>query len=305
MARYLIRRIILAFVTIIGVTIVVFIASRLSGDVIYLILPQDATEAEAQALRVKLGLDQPIWIQYIRFVEGAVRGDFGESIRYQQPAMGIILDRVWPTIMLVSTAFLLAAAIGITFGIAAARWQGRWPDRTIRVLAVFGQSMPNFWTGMMAILIFAVWLGWLPTSGSRGLVYLIMPATVLAMFTAAAILRMTRTAMLETLDTEYVKFLRMKGVPERSVWWKHALRNSLVPLLALSGVQLANMLGGAVIVESVFSWPGLGSMMVEAVASRDYPLIQAGVIITSTFLVTLNLTIDMLFGVIDPRVRYA
>jgi peptide/nickel transport system permease protein len=304
MPSYIIRRMFLAVVAVIGVTIVVFIAARLSGDVVYLIAPQDATESEIAHIRTELGLDRPIWVQYARFAERLVTGDFGESIRYRRPAMDVILSRVPATVQLAVAAFVFSMTFGIILGVIAARSRGSWVDSAARLFAVLGQSMPNFWIGMMAILVFAVWLGWLPTSGREGWKYLVLPATTLGLFTMAAVMRITRSAMIEALDAEYVKFLRAKGVPEWQITWKHALRNSLVPVTALAGIQLGNLLGGAVIVETVFSWPGVGSVMIEAINNRDYPLIQAGVLLTSIFLISLNLIVDLLFGVIDPRIRY-
>jgi peptide/nickel transport system permease protein len=302
---YIVRRILLAIAAVIGVTIIVFIAARLSGDVVYLIAPQDATETELAQIRTELGLDRPLWVQYGRFAEGLATGDFGNSIRYRRPAMEVILSRVPATVELAVAAFVLSMTLGIVLGVVAARTRGTIIDGTARLLAVLGQSMPNFWIGIMAILVFAVWLGWLPTSGREGWRYLILPACTLGLFTMAAVMRITRSAMIETLDAEYVKFLRAKGVPEWHVTWKHALRNSLVPVIALAGIQLGNLLGGAVIVEAVFSWPGIGSVMIEAINNRDYPLIQAGVLLTSIFLISLNLFVDLLFGVIDPRIRYS
>ena len=202
------------------------------------------------------------------------------------------------------TAFLVAVVVGLSLGILAARTRGSAIDRAARTFAVFGQSMTHFWIGMMAILIFAVTLRWLPTSGSGTWLHLIMPALTLATFPMAAIMRITRSSMLETLDAEYVKFLRVKGLAERLIVWKHALRNALIPVVALSGIQLGNLLGGAVIVETVFSWPGLGNLMVESIVSRDYPVIQSGVLMIAIFLISLNFVVDMLFGIIDPRIRY-
>ncbi len=304
MARYILRRLGLALITIIGVTMLVFVAARLSGDVVLLIAPQDATEPELAVIRAELGLDRPVWVQYQRFVVDLAQGDFGDSIRYRRPAMEIILDRLPATLQLALTAFAAGTALGLLLGIVSARRRGTWIDATVRMTAVLGQSMPNFWIGIMAILIFAVILGWLPTSGRDGMLHLILPAGTLALFTMASIMRITRSSMLETLGSEYVKFLRAKGVPEQTIAWKHALRNALIPVLALGGIQLGNLLGGAVIVETVFSWPGIGSAMADAIANRDYPLIQAGVILTSLFLIALNLAVDLLFGVVDPRVRY-
>lgn len=305
MTRYIIKRILLALVALLGVSIFVFVASRLSGDVVYLLLGDSATPEEVARLHHELGLDKPIPVQFVLFLWHLVQGDFGESIRYQRPVLQLIGERLPATLELSLSGFVMAQVIGIMLGIAAARRRGSWVDSSIRAFAVLGQSMPNFWLGIMAIIVFAVKLGWLPTSGRNGLSSLVMPMCTLAVFSLASIMRITRSAMLETMDSEYVRFLRAKGMGEGKIIWKHVLRNALIPVTALAGIQLGFLLGGTVIVETVFAWPGIGSLMVEAITSRDYPLIQAGAMLTSSILVTLNLVVDLLFGVIDPRVRYA
>ena len=304
MLAFFLRRLKLALITILGVTLIVFIAARLSGDVVYSLVADGANQEEIDAMRKQLDLDRPAWMQYISYVGQVARGNFGRSIRYQRPVVDVIAERVPMTVRLGLAAFLVAVVSGIALGILAARARGSILDRAVRTVAVLAQSTPHFWIGLMAILVFAVTLRWLPTSGAGSWQHLIMPALTLATFPMAAIMRITRSSMLETLDAEYVKFLRVKGLAERLIVWKHALRNALIPVVALSGIQLGNLLGGAVIVETVFSWPGLGSLMVESIVSRDYPVIQSGVLMISIFLVTLNFLVDMIFGIIDPRIRY-
>lgn len=304
MLSFVLRRLQLALITVFGVTLIVFVAARLSGDVVYTLVSDAADQEEIEKVRKELDLDRPAWLQYVSFVANVARGDFGRSIRYQRPVVEVIAERIPKTVQLGLTAFAVAIVGGISLGILAARTRGSIVDRAVRTFAVLAQSMPHFWIGMMAILIFAVTLRWLPTSGSGTWLHLIMPALTLATFPMAAIMRITRSSMLETLDAEYVKFLRVKGLTERLIVWKHALRNALIPVVALSGIQLGNLLGGAVIVETVFSWPGLGNLMVESIISRDYPVIQSGVLMISIFLISLNFAVDLIFGIIDPRIRY-
>ncbi|MCD6074700.1 MAG: Peptide transporter, permease protein [Rhodospirillales bacterium] len=304
MLSFFLRRLKLALITIFGVTLLVFGAARLSGDVVYQIVGDAANQEEIENMRRELGLDRPVWMQYFVYVAEVAQGDFGRSIRYQRPVIEVIAERIPKTVQLGLVAFVAAIVAGLSLGILAARTRGSVIDRAARTLAVLAQSMPHFWIGIMAILIFSVILRWLPTSGSGTWQHLVMPALTLATFPMAAIMRITRSSMLETLDAEYIKFLRVKGLAERLIVWKHALRNALIPVVALSGIQLGNLLGGAVIVETVFSWPGLGNLMVESIVSRDYPVIQSGVLLIAVFLISLNFLVDLVFGVIDPRIRY-
>jgi peptide/nickel transport system permease protein len=304
MTRYIARRTLLALVALLGVSIFVFVAARLSGDVTFLLAGDAATPADLERIRHSLGLDKPIWIQYVLFLVAIVHGDFGQSIHYHQSVIGLIAQRFPASIELTLAAFVLATVAGIVLGVVAALNRGNAVDMVLRTVAALGQSMPNFWFGLIAIIIFAVNLGWFPTSGNATPLAIVLPAVTLALFPLAAIMRVTRSAMLETMGSEYARFLRAKGVRNVTIVWKHVLRNALVPVTALAGVQLGFLLGGTVIVETVFAWPGLGSLMVEAMQGRDYPLIQAGTLLISAVLVFLNLGVDVLFGVIDPRIRY-
>lgn len=304
MRRYALKRIFLGIITIIGVSIILFVASRLSGDVTYLLLPEDATKEDEAKLRAELGLDKPIPVQFLIFVGNVTRGKFGDSIRYRSPALELVFQRLPATFELGATAFLLAICIGLPIGVISATRRNSFGDIWGKLFALIGQSMPGFWLGIMSILIFAVKLNWLPTSGRGGIAHIILPATTLAWYSTASIVRLTRSAMLEILDSEYIKTARLKGNRERVVIWKHALRNALIPVVSLAGIQLGILLGGVVITESVFGWPGLGSLILDGVYSRDYSLVQAGVLVTSTIYITLNLIVDLLYGVIDPRIRY-
>jgi ABC-type dipeptide/oligopeptide/nickel transport system permease component len=304
MFRYFLSRLRLAVITILGVSMIVFVTSRMSGDVTLLLLPQDATPQELASLRHELGLDASYPVQYYRFLVNVAHGDFGQSLRYHESAFGLIMSRLPATLELAFASFILSTVVGLLFGIISARNRSSWFDYASRIFSITAQSMPSFWVGIMLILVFAVELHWLPTSGAQGLQYLVLPVVTLALVPIASTLRITRSAMLETLDADYVKFLRVKGLREYLIVWKHAFRNALVPVIAISGLTLGFLIGGTVIIESVFAWPGLGNLMVEAIFTRDYPVIQAGVLVISVFLIMLNLIVDLLFGVIDPRVRY-
>jgi ABC-type dipeptide/oligopeptide/nickel transport system permease component len=304
MLRYFLSRLRLAVITVLGVSMIVFVTSRMSGDVTLLLLPQDATQQELDAMRHELGLDASYPVQYYRFLVNVAHGNFGQSLRYHESAFGLIMSRLPATLELAFSAFVLSTVLGLLFGIVSARNRSSWFDYGSRIFSITAQSMPSFWVGLMLILVFAVELRWLPTSGDLSPVYLVLPVVTLALVPIASTLRITRSAMLETLDADYVKFLRVKGLRENLIVWKHAFRNALVPVIAISGLTLGFLIGGTVIIESVFAWPGLGNLMVEAIFTRDYPVIQAGVLVISVFLIMLNLIVDLLFGVIDPRVRY-
>jgi len=305
MRRYAIRRILLGILTVIVVSMIIFVTSRLSGDVTYLLLSEDATEEDVAWLRAKLGLDKPLPVQYYYFIKGAVRGDFGESYRYtNRPAMEVVLERLPATAQLAFVAFAMSVIGGLLLGILSATKRDTFLDTLGKLFALIGQAMPGFWLGIMAVLIFSVKLGWLPTSGRGGLDHLIMPAVTIAWFSVASILRLTRSSMLDVLDSEYIKMSRLKGNSEWIVVLKHALRNALIPVVAMSGIQLAHLLGGVVIAETIFTWPGLGSLILEGVYSRDYALVQAGVFVISIIFISCNLFVDLVYGIIDPRIRY-
>jgi ABC-type dipeptide/oligopeptide/nickel transport system permease component len=305
MFRYALKRIQLGLISILIVSIFVFIAVRLSGDVSLMLVATDATPEEIAAVRHELGLDRPLPIQYALFMERIfLHGDFGTSMRYGVPALDVVLGRLPATMQLAGVAFTIALTFGIVLGVTAALKQGRRTDQLLRAFAALGQATPNFWIGMMFVLIFAVHLGWFPSSGRSSLSSLVLPAITLAIPSIASILRITRSSMIEALGRESVSFLRVMGTPERTIVWKHALRNALIPVISLAGIQLGVLFGGALIVEIVFSWPGLGTLMVDAINRRDYSLIQTCVFVTSVFLVFLNLIVDLLFGVIDPRISY-
>jgi len=294
----------LGLLTLIGVSIIIFVAVRLSGDPVLLLVSADASQEEIQRVKVELGLDKPIPIQYLIFMKNSVKGDFGRSTRYHRPALELVLNRLPATIQLALLAFLVSVGLGITIGVISVTRKGSWLDFSGKTFAMLGQAMPEFWIGIMAMLIFSVKLGWLPTSGRGGLTHLILPSLTLGWFSAASIMRLTRSSMLQVMGSEYIKTARLKGNPEWVVVWRHALRNALIPVIAMGGIQLGRLLGGAVIVESIFGWPGLGQLILDGIYSRDYSIVQTGVFVTSTFFILLNLATDMTYGIIDPRIRY-
>jgi peptide/nickel transport system permease protein len=304
MKRYVLKRLLLGLLTLIGVSMIIFVAVRLSGDPVLLLLAPDATEQEIQKARVELGLDKPIPVQYVIFMKNSLKGDFGRSTRYRRPALELVAKRLPATIQLALLAFAVSVTLGITIGVVSATKPGSWLDLAGKSFAMIGQAMPEFWIGIMAILIFSVKLGWLPTSGRGGIEHLILPSLTLGWFSAASIVRLTRSSMLGVMGSEYIKTARLKGNPERVVVWRHALRNALIPIVAMGGMQLGRLLGGAVIVETIFGWPGLGQLILEAINSRDYSVVQTGVFITSAIFIMLNLAVDLMYGVIDPRIRY-
>jgi len=303
MGQYILKRLWRALITLIVISMLIFVIARVTGDPIAYLASEDASEQELAQVRAQLGLDRPIYVQYALYVGDALRGDFGNSLRYNRPAFEMVLQRLPATIQLSLIAFIVSTVLGIMMGVLAALRRDTWIDGALRLLAVLGQSAPNFWIGILAIMIFGVHLQWLPTSGRMGPEYLILPALTLALFSMASVMRLTRSAMLETQTQEYVKFLRAKGVRESQIIFKHMLRNALVPVLAVLGIQLSHLVGGTVIIEIVFNWPGVGRLMVEALLNSDLPLIQAGVMLIAISVVLVNLLVDLSYGLVDPRIR--
>lgn len=305
MRRFIAKRLLLAIVTLLGVTLIVFVAARLTGDPALLIAPSDATEEEIQAIRADLGLDKPIPVQYLIFLRDAFQGEFGESLRYGQPAMTLALKRFPATLELAAWAFALGLLLGVPLGILSATRPGTVRERASSSFAMLGLSVPGFWLAIILMLVFSVKLGWFPTSGREHLSSRVLPVIAIGWVSLAQIMRVTRSSMLEVLGSDYVKMARMKGLRERLVIWKHALRNALIPVLGMAGFMFAMLVGGAALVESVFNWPGLGNLLISGVFARDFPLVQAGVILVAAVVILVNLIVDLLYGVIDPRIRYS
>jgi len=302
--RYILGRVVQAVITIWFVSVIVFALARLTGNPLDVILPVEATKEQYEAMAAKLGLDKPLPVQYGIFFMNAVQGDLGESLRFHRPALEVVLGRLPATLELGVLAFLVSLAIAIPVGVYAARHRGTSLDGVARGVAILGQSVPHFWTGIILILIFAVWLRLLPASGKGGIQHFILPAVTLGSVMAAGIMRLTRSAMLDVLGSEYIKLARAKGVRESIVLWKHAFKNAALPVLTFSAVMFVRILTGSIVTETVFAWPGIGRLVVEAVSYRDFPVIQTVVMLMSAMYIAGNLTTDILYAYVNPKIRY-
>ena len=303
MTEYVARRLVQSALIVLGLTLVVFAATRASGDPAALLLSIYATPEDIARFRQVMGLDEPLYLQYFRFLSSALRGDFGSSFQYHLPAMGLVLERMPATIELTLAAMVVALAIGLPTGIVAATHRGSPLDALTGLLALVGQSVPVFWLGIVLIWVFAVTLGMLPSSGRGGIQNLILPAIALGSYSAASIARLTRSSMLDVLGRDYVRTARAKGLRERRVLIGHALKNAAIPIVTIIGLQLGTLLGGAVVTEWIFSWPGVGRLAVQAVLSRDYPLVQASVFVVAVGFVLINTWVDLSYHWLDPRIR--
>jgi len=302
---YLLRRLWQSAVTLVGVSILVFIILRvIPGDPAKMLLPEGAPQSAVEELNRQLGLREPIWVQYGIFLRSVVRGDFGQSFQYRSPALRIVIERVPATLQLALCAMGLTVFIGVSLGVLAAVRQGSLWDYGGTVLAVLGQSLPNFWLGIMMVLLFGVTLRWLPTSGFQSALSLVLPSITLAAFPTALVARLTRSSLLEILGQDYIRTGRAKGLGESRVVLRHALRNATIPLATVLGLQIGTLLGGAVITESIFAWPGMGKLVVDAIFFRDFPVVQTILILSATIFVLINLLVDLLYTVLDPRIRY-
>jgi|SRR5436190_14547709 len=305
MKPYLVRRLWQSALTLVGVSVLVFVILRvIPGDPAKMLLPEGAPQTAVEELNRQLGLREPLPVQYWIFLRSIFRGDFGESFQYRAPAHDIVLERLPATIQLTLAAMVLTIIVGVSIGVVASVRRGSAYDYAGTVLAVLGQSLPNFWLGIMLILLFGVTLRWLPTSGFHGWQHLILPSVTLAAFPTALVARLTRSSMLEILSLDFIRTGRAKGLAERAVILRHALQNATIPVLTVLGLQIGTLLGGAVITESVFAWPGMGKLVVDAVYFRDFPVVQTILIFSATTFVAINLFVDVLYTVIDPRIRY-
>jgi ABC-type dipeptide/oligopeptide/nickel transport system permease component len=302
---YLTRRAFGALWALIGVTSVVFIILHLTGDPTSVMMPPEATQAEMDAFRHEQGFDRPLIVQFATFALAAAHGDLGLSLRHQEPAMGLALERLPATALLGGSAFLIVLLVGVPAGILSALRPRTWIDYAARFVALIGQSAPTYWIGLMLILLFAVRLGWAPASGIGDWHNLVLPAATLGFFSTAKLMRLTRASMLEILGADYMRTARAKGLTAVRVALGHGLRNAWLPIVTQLGVELGGLLSGAIITETVFAWPGVGRLAVQAVFERDFPVVEAVVLIAATLFVLLNLAVDLLYAVIDPRIRYA
>jgi peptide/nickel transport system permease protein len=305
MFRFLIGRVLQTLLSLLVVVSIVFVLARLSGNPVHLLLDVNATERDQEILTRHLGLDKPLPVQYAIYVKNIFVGDFGSSVLSRRPVTEHIWERLPATIELGFVAMVMSVLLGVPLGVYSAVRRGTAFDTGARVFAVLGQSMPAFWLGLMLILFFGVVLGILPAGGRGGPAHLILPAFTLGYFTSAAILRLTRSAMLEVLNSDYIKFARLKGLHEQVVLWKHGLKNALLPVITFAVLLFVQILGGAVVTETQFAWPGLARLILESIATRDYPIVQAGVLVLSALYLTGNLLVDLLYSYLNPRIRHA
>lgn len=304
MARYALIGIARGALTLLAVSVIVFLLARLTGNPLDVLAPVDMSREDQAALSAKWGLDGPLYEQYLTFLQNAMRGDFGPSFKFPDETAGsVIMERLPRSIELGAVGLVLTVVIGVPLGILSAVKRGSWLDRVAKSLALFGQSVPEFWLAIMLIWVFAVTLGWLPTSGRSDWTSYLMPSLVMSLFGIAALLRLFRSSMLETLGSEYVKLARLKGLSKTRVIWKHALKPGAAAPLTFFGSVVVRMLTGATVVEIVFSWPGAGLLAYEAANARDFPVVQALALFTAAVIVVMNLVVDLLYALLDPRVR--
>jgi ABC-type dipeptide/oligopeptide/nickel transport system permease component len=302
---YIVARLATAILVILGVSIVSFFLTFLTGDPAEIMLPPGATAAQIAQFRAEWGFDDPLPVQYWRFLKRAVHGDFGISLRHGQSSLPLIAARLPATLQLTLTAMVLAIVLALPLGVLAATHRGRPIDLLAMGVALFGQSVPNFWLAIMMILLFAVSWGLLPTSGRGGIAHVVMPAVAIAINLMALLTRLVRSTMIELLSEDYIRTARAKGLRELFVTTGHALPNALIPLVTVIGLQFGYILGGAVVIETVFTWPGVGLFTIQAILNRDYPVVQASVFILATAVVLINLIVDLLYVWLDPRIRVA
>ena len=305
MQRFLVRRLLITIVTLFAVSIIIFAMARVSGDPRTMMLGEFYTQERYDLVGQKLGLDKSYFEQYWIFIKDLVRGDFGQSIKENRPAGDIIWERFVATFELGGAAFLFSIIVGLPLGILSAVRRGGIIDNFSKLIALIGQSAPNFWLGFMLIVIFAIQLDWVPPSGRQEWSSIILPAITLGWFFVAANMRLVRSAMLDVLDSEFIKLARAKGVPGYALIWKHAFRNAIIPPLTFAGVTLGNLVAGSITTELVFAWPGLGLLAINATLGSDYPVLQGVVIIFTLLYVGAALMVDVLYAYIDPRIRYA
>lgn len=303
MQRYILSRVLQGVIALLALSLIIFMSVHLSGDPALLLLPPEATTADYEQLRENLGLDRPILIQYGTFLLNAVQGDFGHSITTRRPARDVLLERIPATLQLAAAGMLLAILMGVPLGILSAVKRDSILDKGCKLFAIAGIGAPQFWVAIMLILLFGAILQWLPTYGRGGPSHFVLPSFVLAWSIMAGMMRLARSSMLEVLDSEFVKFARVKGLTERLVIWKHALRNALIPLITFGGISLAGLLNGAIVVEVVFAWPGVGRLMLEGVAQRNFPIVEATVLTSGFFYILTSLFVDILYVYVDPRIR--
>ena len=304
MQRYIVNRVLQSVIALLILSVVIFGLGRLTGDPVVLLLPPDATQEAEDLLRASLGLDQPLPVQYWLFISNAARLEFGDSLKARRPVTELIKPKVIISLKLGIVAMGITLLMGIPLGVLAAVKRGTPLDTMANMIAVLGQSLPQFWVGIMLIQIFTVRLDLLPASGTGGITHYILPAFTLGWFVAAGIMRLLRSSMLEALDGEYIKMARIKGLPEWKIVWKHTLKNALIPVLTFGGSYLAAFITGAILVETVFAWPGVGRLVYDAIIWRDFPVLQSLILMIAAVVISVNLIVDILYAYVDPRIRY-
>jgi peptide/nickel transport system permease protein len=303
MVRFVLKRLLETLFVIYLALTAVFFMVRLTGDPVLLMVPMDASPEFVRQFRQEMGFNDPLIVQYGRFVKNAAQGDFGKSLRQQASALPLVLERIPASLLLTTTSMLLALAIAIPIGIFSAFRRENLLDKLGTISAVLAQAVPNFWLGLMLILVFSVLLRWLPTGGMGAWKHLILPSITLAAYSAARIMRLTRSSMIEVLQMDYIRTARAKGLSESKILWKHALKNASVTIITITGLQVGIIFGGAVITETIFSWPGLGRLLVQSIHFRDFPTVQASVFIIALMFCLINLVSDILYGIVNPEIR--
>jgi peptide/nickel transport system permease protein len=304
MQRYLLSRLVQSILLLIGVLLIVFFMVRLTGDPAALMVAREAPPEQVEAFREAMGFNRPLYVQFFDYAFNVLRGNFGNSLHFRQPALELILERLPATVQLATTGLLFAILAAIPIGIIGGSNPGSFVDSLGRGLGLFGQTIPSFWLALMLIIIFAVNLGWFPSFGRDSLVSVVLPAVALAIGSMGQLVRLTRSAVLEIRNEDYIRTARSKGLSQIAVATRHVFRNASLALISVIGVQYGYLLGGSIYIETIFAWPGLGSLLNQAVAGRDFPLVQAIAFFISLFVVTLNLLTDMAYAFIDPRIRY-
>jgi len=301
--RYLLTRLGEALLSLWGAMTIVFIAARMLGDPVIMMLPMGASPADIELMRKTLRLDDPLIIQYLQFMWNAVRGDFGMSFQFHRPAMDLVLERLPATILLAVSALIIGIVVGGFLGFVAARWRGTMLAPIATVLALLGQATPVFWLGIILILAFSTSLGWLPSGGTGSLSHLILPSITLATFTAASVMRLLRSSMIEVVSEDFIRTAWSKGLMPRAVYVRHVMRNALLPVVTMVGILAGELLGGAVITETVFAWPGIGRLVMQGIETKDFAVVQAAAAAIAAIYIFVNFAVDLLYMLIDPRIR--
>jgi len=303
-SKYIVKSVLQVVPVLLILTLIVFILVHVTGDPVTMMLPDTATPEDRRILTEALGLDKPLHVQYGLFLSRLLQGDFGESFRYGQSALPIVLERLPASFELAAASMIVACFLAVPFGIWSALKRNTFIDLLISGVSVLGKAMPNFWVGIMLILLVAVHLGWTPVSGRGGFSHLVLPALTLGTGIAAEMTRLVRSSVLEIIGQDYIRTARSKGLGERIVIGKHALRNALIPIVTITGLQLTNLVGGSLVTETVFSWPGMGQLIVQAVSTHDMAIVQAAVFVIALMVIAINLLTDLAYQALDPRIKY-